>query len=305
MRTALYSVIHAGTLPFVAAWYRSVQAQTDRAFDLWLSLDGVSPQGVQRAAAAKVDATWRLAEVGATPASLRSRALSDIVGRYDAVVFVDSDDLLHPERVAAAKAGLACSDLYGCAMQFIDVSGRPLAGLFEPAPSEAERWGDGVLWEALLPYRNVFGMSNTAYRASTLARVLPLPVDTALVDWFVATCAWLDGARLTFDPYPYVAYRQHRANTARVIPPYTAAYLAKATDYVLTHHRAVLDAAPPCAARARTEARCESVRRFAAATARPETSARYLAALNRAKPVFTWWEVVAYPPLEAIWTRSA
>ena len=37
---ALYTAVYPDAAPFLDAWYASVEAQTDRDFDLWISLDG-------------------------------------------------------------------------------------------------------------------------------------------------------------------------------------------------------------------------------------------------------------------------
>ena len=56
------------------------------------------------------------------------------------VVLVDSDDLLHPSRVAAARAALQASELAGCALCLIDQHGKDLDLTFESA---AAAWTRG------------------------------------------------------------------------------------------------------------------------------------------------------------------
>ena len=59
--------------------------------------------------AAEVGATpechWLPALPGASKAALREQAIRQLTDQYPAIVFVDSDDLLTPERVASARAG--------------------------------------------------------------------------------------------------------------------------------------------------------------------------------------------------------
>ena len=43
---ALYTAVYPGAARFLAAWYASVQAQADRDFDLWISLDGLTEAAV-------------------------------------------------------------------------------------------------------------------------------------------------------------------------------------------------------------------------------------------------------------------
>ena len=74
--------------------------------------------------------------------------------------------------------------------------------------------------EMCFPRNNVFGLSNSAFRSDLLRRCLPIPADAVLVDWFLATRAWLMGARMAFDPEVEMDYRQYGGNMARVGPPF-------------------------------------------------------------------------------------
>ena len=151
----------------------------------------------------------------------------------DAVVFVDSDDILDPSRVAAAREALATADVVGCALRLADETGAELGAIFGPA--------GGALVAADLPRTNVFGLSNSAYRVATLRSCLPIPDACALVDWLLATRAWAFGARLAFDSTPRMVYRQGAASATRVSPPFDARHVLAATDLVLGHYRVALE----------------------------------------------------------------
>ena len=108
---ALYTAVYPGAVPFLDEWYASVQAQADRDFDLWISLDGLTETAVTAQLGDRPAATFVVAEPGFTPAQVRQQALARIADRYEAVILVDSDDLLHPDRVAAARAWLDGADV--------------------------------------------------------------------------------------------------------------------------------------------------------------------------------------------------
>ena len=167
---------------------------------------------------------------------MREQALTRIADRYEAVILVDSDDLLHPDRVAAARASLDDADVAACGLRLVDETGQPL-GLSLATPGEGES-------EYALPRTNVFGLSNTAYRSDVLRACLPIPAAAALVDWYLVTMAWLQGARLAFDPTPRMDYRQHGANMARIRSPFTAERVRADTALVREHFRLVLDGLP-------------------------------------------------------------
>ena len=132
---ALYTAVYPGAAPFLAAWYASVQAQADRDFDLWISLDGLTEAAVVAQLGDRPAATFVVAEPGYTPAQVRQQALTRIADHYDAVVLVDSDDLLHPDRVAAARAWLEGADVAACGLRLVDEAGQPL-GLSLATPGE-------------------------------------------------------------------------------------------------------------------------------------------------------------------------
>lgn len=295
-RLALYTTVYAGVERFLPEWYASVRAQSDRDLDIWIGLDGLAPATVSGILGADSGIRWVPAPAGATPARVRGVAIDAIVARYDAVLFVDSDDVLLPTRVAAARAMLAAADVGGCALELMDATGAALDARVGAATSQ-----DAV---ALLPRSNVFGLSNTAYRSEILRTCLPLPADCVLIDWFLATRAWANGATFAFDPVPRMRYRQYPANIAPMRPPFTPAQIAMATTRVIDHYRCVLDHDGPSlnGHRAELEQARDRVHAFAAAMQRdPRLMATYTDRLNALPSGTAWWWQVAHPALEALW----
>jgi hypothetical protein len=294
-RLAVYTTWYPGIEPFLPAFVRSLAGQSDADFDLWIGLDGMRRDDAAAALGGR-EATFVEAPPGASNAEVRQEPIQRIVAGYDAVVFVDSDDVLHPSRVEAARRALEGCDVYGCAQTIIDGDGDDAGIVFGPGETD-----DAV---ALLPRYNVFGLSNTAYRTDVLARCLPLPRGCVLIDWQLATRAWLLDASLAFDPTPRMSYRQYGANTARVLPPFTEDDVRAAAARVVGHYRS-LPAAPASGRPELEEARerAESFGNFA--TASPASLTRYVKALNALTPRFVWWWSVANPQLEEIWRSSS
>jgi hypothetical protein len=312
-RLAVYTTIHPGCEPYLASWCDSVRRQSDRDFDLWIGLDALTPAACPALAIspARLEAEvgdcipvrWIVARPGDTPARLRQRALAEMVTAYERIVFVDADDLLQHSRVAAAREALATCDVVGCALRLIDEQGVDMGVTFGLESCEpAER--DPAL---LLPRVNVFGLSNSAYRTSVLARCLPVPPDCVLTDWLLASRAFALGARLVWDRTPRMGYRQYAHNCTRIVPPFTPQDVLTAASLVTRHYRLLLDNGwtwpagtrrPFETARGRAEAFYNVMR---GAPARLE---RYTAALNRLPPKYVWWWTVAHPDLEDLWTPS-
>jgi hypothetical protein len=293
---AVYTTVYPGVEKYLAAWSRSVCRQTDCNFDLWIGIDSLSLDQVSAVMEADLRPNWLVTSDGQSPTQIRINAIKQLGNCYSSVVFVDSDDLLHPSRVKAARASLEHFDVVACALRIIDESGHDLGITFG-----AEKRED---LDSLLPRYNVFGLSNTAYRAEVLRRCLPISDASELLDWQLATRAWMRGAALGFDPTPRMLYRQYSSNLARVLPPFNTQHVSVATLKVLGHYRClfeVIDDLPLkhrdalLAARERAQSFHLSISRSA------ETLDRYVQALNRITPEYVWWWCVAHPELENIW----
>jgi hypothetical protein len=300
-KIVVYTTIYPGVETYISDWYRSVQAQTDRDFQLWIGLDGIGSETVESVIGSHLEARWVASEPGDTPARIRQRALAQIVNTCDAVVLVDIDDILHETRVAAAREVLATSELYGCALRLVNQQGRDLGMTFS-LPS-------GTKAEEVLPRHNVFGLSNTAYQSALLQRCLPVPTEVTLVDWFLATKAWLMGARLAFDPVVRMDYRQHGANMARVRFPISPKQVIKDTELVRHHFEFMLALDPSGFLPERlvllknTASSIETFHQHI--VPEPSRLLRYVESLNSLAPAPLWWSSVAHPALESMWQTTA
>jgi len=296
-RLALYTTVYPGVEPYLPAWHDSVLNQTDADFDLCIALDALRPAQVMAAVGRTVDANWVEARPGASPAKIRADALGRLVEEYPAVVLVDSDDVLYPSRVAAARTMLKDADLTACALDVVDVHGRSLDAVFA-APADVDA-------ASLLPRYNVFGFSNTAYRSATLRDCLPVPEHCRLIDWLLATRAWSDGATLTFDGTPRMGYRQYAANVAPMLQPFSADQVLAATGRVLAHYSCVLEGGRPTPDDFRRVLAAERARvaAFELRVCRhPNALAEYVSRLNQLPPMRVWWWQVAHPDLEPTWS---
>jgi hypothetical protein len=294
---ALYTTIYPGSEPFLRDWYRSVMEQTDRNYKLWIGLDSIGIEVAKNAMGADPEATWVTGEFGDTPAQIRQRAFARIVEFCNGVVLVDSDDVLHLSRVASARVALETSDLAGCALRLVDKEGRDL-GMNFGLPHN-------VRPEGVLPRNNVFGLSNSAFRSDLLRRCLPIPAATELVDWFLATQAWLYGARLAFDPVVRMDYRQHSANMARVKPPFGVQQVIEDTERVRRHFQILLaspiNGAAPDRLAVVDRVATEIEMFYRQIILRPDKLDRYLDALNELRLAPLWWSSVAHPSLRKMW----
>ncbi len=127
---------------------------------------------------------------------------------------------------------LEASELAGCALCLIDQQGKDLGLTFGLPRSLDPRTcfrGTMSLVSPTRPFVQTF--------CGGVCRSRPSAV---LVDWFLATRAWLLGARLAFDPVPRMDYRQHPANTARVRFPFSRDQVISDTALVRQHFQLLL-----------------------------------------------------------------
>jgi hypothetical protein len=295
----LYTTIYPGVEPYLQDWYRSVQNQTDKDYQLWIGLDAISMEAAMEAMESDPKATWVPAAPRDTPAQVRQRAFERIVKTCDGVVLVDSDDILHDSRVAAAREALRTSDLAGCALRLVDQQGRDLdLTLGLPATAGPEN---------VFPRNNVFGLSNSAFRSDLLRRCLPIPATAALVDWFLATRAWLVGAKLTFEKIARMDYRQHGENMAQVRPPFSGNQIMRDTQRVLHHFQIVRASSTFETVAGRltelVDVMADVEMFYRNVVLQPTQLECYVQALNALEPALLWWSSVAHPSLQKMWIQ--
>jgi hypothetical protein len=300
-KIAVYTTIYPGGESFLPDWYRSVQEQTDQDFQLWVGLDQIKPSEVECAIGAPLGAVWVSATPRSTPAQIREQCLARMVNGFEAVILVDSDDILHPTRVAAARAALQDSEVTACALRLVDHQRQDL-GKTLTLPRDMEP-------DEILPRNNVFGFSNSAYRSELLRKCLPLPVESVLIDWFVATKAWLLGASLSFDRVVRMDYRQHGANTAGIRFPFSASQIVRSTARVREHYRMLQDSSMENVLPERweelQEAATDAELFWERVVSQPEILENYVSNLNTLEPQTIWWWEVAQPELQRFWKEHA
>jgi hypothetical protein len=294
---AVYTTMYPGMEPYIADWYRSLCQQTDQEFQLWIGLDELRSESVKSLLGIDLEAIWVTVSSGATPAQIRQQALARIVETCSGVVLVDSDDLLHPSRVAAARAALQASEIAGCALRLVDEHGKNIGLTFDLPPQLAA--------SDVFPRNNIYGFSNSSFRSDFLRRCLPIPAEAALVDWFLATRAWLLGADMSFDRVPRMDYRQHPTNTARVRAPFSRDQVISDTSLVQRHFALILADPRPEFLAERYDALRKAAREVEVfqrcIVSRSRQLDSYVEALNALQPQPLWWVCVAYPGLGNMW----
>jgi hypothetical protein len=129
-----------------------------------------------------------------------------------------------------------------------------------------------------------------------------------IVDWFLATAAWLTGCTLSFDSAVRMDYRQHGANMVRTIAPFTSTQVRRDTQHVREHFR-LLRGRPTegCipARLAEVASATADVELFYQQVVLHETKLQsYVQRLNHMNPDPLWWSSVAHPALRQMWSEG-
>lgn len=186
----------------------SVLAQSWRPIEIIIVDDGSTDDTLAVAAelADRYPDTVRvLQQDNAGPGVARQRGLAAAHGEF--VQFLDSDDLLLPEKFAAQVAGLRSDSeadiAYGKSMRELD-------GKRSPHPETRTMERHRALFPVLLKYR-IWETITPLYRRALLDKIAPWPSKRQLEDWEYDAQAAAIGAKLIFIDQFLAVSRDHSA----------------------------------------------------------------------------------------------
>lgn len=293
---ALYTVAYPSSEKYMGSWCESVVSQTDKNFDVWISVYGLDLDLVKAKMGGLKNIHWLAMTDNLPLHKIWETAISKMIDAHSAVILADIDDFLLPARVEHARASLVHSDASACAMNIMNGEGQDLGLLFAPPA--------GTNLDEFLPRNNVFGFSNVIYKSEVLRHCMPLPEKCILGDWYLATKAWGAGFRLDFDFNAGVSYRQYSSNTAKVLPPFTAEQVIKATHLVLDHYEFMMNYIhefPLEKQHAVKNAAVDVTAFYNAMNTSADLLERYVQEFNNLPPAYIWWACVDNPQLRRGW----
>lgn len=202
---------------YVRAAVESVLAQTCRDIELVVIDD------------ASTDATWTVLQSFADPrlrllrheVNLGSHAtLNELLGlaRGTFIAIINSDDVFHPERLAACIETLRATgaDLVGTDITLIDETGQPVTAHWwiNAFVALKQTWIDTQDWTAALMEGNVFmTTANFCFRRSWLEAVGEFANLRYVLDYEWLLRGLATGKKLAWLDTPLLSYRLHAQNT--------------------------------------------------------------------------------------------
>lgn len=204
-KAAFFSVVYPGVEAYLVDFFSSLEKQTSANFDLVIANDGLDTLDVS----AYLLKT-RVVTVTGTPAQIREAGLKFLRDQgYELVIFGDSDDYFSANRVEIALELLQSYDVVVNELDLVDERG----GLLQSGYLSKRVVPGAEIPAEFIRDKNIFGLSNTAVRVSSLPKQ-GIPSELVAVDWFLFGIMLEGGAKAVFSSASCTSYRQHGSNTA-------------------------------------------------------------------------------------------
>ncbi len=229
---ALFTVIFPGNLAYFHDFMLSLQRQTYGGFKLLLMVDGVPDIEAELQPfrdSLRIETKFHTGSI----AEVRDHGIRWIVaGNYDYVIFADSDDIMHPDRIAVCLEGLdAAPCVVNDVIPFhsIDNTGN---GYWRDRLDDGQSFGADTI-----KFCNFAGLGNSAIRKDAF-RAMSIPAGLVAVDWFLFY-HWLQSGKGVFKHHGVIYYRQHASNTAG-LSVVTPERLIRVLDTKIRHMNALV-----------------------------------------------------------------
>lgn len=231
-KNVLCTSIHSGSINYLNEWWISVLNQTKLDFDIVLSVDGIDFD-LDKLLLGHEQFNIKLFcfNEDKTIGEIRNTLIEYCSENYDKVIFVDTDDILANNRVATSLDSLDQFDFTFCKAYLIDEESNVLPWVLKRSSSIKD-----------ICEFNSFGLSNSNYKSFVLREILPIPKDCKIVDWFIATLAFLFRYKSGYVSETFMKYRIYEENVTKVIPPFSQNDINIKTNYVLNHYDFIMDA---------------------------------------------------------------
>lgn len=231
-----FSVVYPQALPYLKDMRESVLSQTRKDFDVIIVNDGCDKERIIEELQG-LDITILEAEGGFTANRLQGINYARNKG-YKYFLFCDADDSFTSNRYERTIAEFEESnaDIIVCNLNIADEQCHPFLKDYFTKEIPNERWID----VDFLKDKNIFGMSNTAIRLSSIIEKIQLP-ETPIVDWLLFTELLLKGLKAKYIKDSMINYRQYSANMIG-ITKYDAVSFRRLASLKYNHYTLLTDA---------------------------------------------------------------
>lgn len=232
IKLGLISSFHNKSLDFHNECMHSILNQTDKDFSFYLFADNIR-MSIPENTTIHIDFEY---VENLTPRQIRARGIQKAFkDGCDYILFVDSDDIMHKERIEKIKCFLLdhLPSILIHNLSLINRKGDVIKkDVFDFYYSEVD---NGYYW-----WKNNSGLGNTVYKTNLLFELLPFPEKTYTLDWTIIFILSLEHSVTLYDE-SLLYYRQHSDNKIGINKIYNHKELKKTIDNIDAHYDSLIE----------------------------------------------------------------
>lgn len=205
-KVAFFSVVYPSVKPYLDNFFKSLNNQTFKKFDLVIINDGFGSIKLYK----DLYSSLNIVEIELTlpPAKIREYGLNYLKEEgYELIIFGDSDDFYSINRVEQAIKYLNSNDIVVNDLCIVDKNGNVL----EENYLSARISHDEEILITHIEEKNFMGLSNTAIKGKIIDNII-FDAEMMAVDWFLFSCFLIRGHKAKFINSTSTYYRQHENN---------------------------------------------------------------------------------------------
>jgi hypothetical protein len=230
MKTAFCSVLFPANLIYFQDFIKSLENQTDVAFELVLFNDGVEDL---KDHLISTSLEYIIIDVVGSPLDIRVEIFRYFKkSNYKNVIFGDTDDYFSENRVEESKKLLEIYDIVAHDLILVSQDKKIISELFWKNRTELKQ---PISLNAIKKY-NFLGLGNTAINIKILPDEIKFNSNLIAVDWYLFSVILQSKVKVIFSSDAHVFYRQHEANTVGR-KALTYIDFKKGVDVKLNHYR--------------------------------------------------------------------
>lgn len=213
VKACIFTVVHQGSINYFSAFLRSLVAQTNQNFDLFLVVDSIPSSFLQKIVKSVLfNFKVTYFEYSGGILENRVKGLQNLLSKediYEAVIFADSDDILSDNYVDEVLKEIQLYDfVFSDLVPFSnDKISKKNVGIWQKRFENSN-----ILNIDFLKDKNVLGFGNTSVNFKVIKRIDKKYPEPLAPDWYFFKQILKSKDRIKFNDKTLVFYRQHSTN---------------------------------------------------------------------------------------------
>jgi hypothetical protein len=204
----IFTTVYPNSKKYFNEFIESLNNQSNKNFKIFLILNGTSLNLKQKK---KIENDHIIFKINTSWQNARIEGLKKLIKlKPKNIIFADSDDFFHKDRVKLSLNGIKDFDflVHNCY-------------LFKKKETDKEIWlkrKKGIIKLSHIKYKNFVGCSNTTVKAKALKKIIEnININLIAFDWCIATLLLIKKFKGLYISKPLTYYRQYAENTSSLI----------------------------------------------------------------------------------------